>query len=175
MTRMRFGHLILWPAAALLVGLIVGGMLPHRPIDAVATDSNDAFSIATAPLNESVEGLYTLDNLTGNLMVTVVGRRGDFVGLYRHNVMNDLQIDPAKKPRFLMVPGGIQIQQGATAAVRMQPGLSVIYVAEITTGRAAAYVTYWDANAWKAGGQVNMTLQLVGRMPIRQVVARPGT
>ena len=173
MTRLRYGGWVLWPAAALLLGLIAGSMLPHSPLHTMATDSNDTFSIATAPLSENVEGLYLLDNLTGNLTVTVLGRRGDFVGAYRHNVMTDLMIDPAKKPRFLMVPGGIQIQAGATAAVRMQPGYSVIYIAEVTTGRAAAYMTYWDTNAWKAGGQVNITLKLVGRAPIRQVIGQP--
>ncbi len=174
MSRFRFGRGIVWPAAALLLGLLAGGMLPHSPLHAVATDSNDAFTITTAPLNEEIEGLYLLDNLTGNLTVTVVGRKGQFVGVYRHNVLRDLQIAADKKPRFLMVPGGIRLQQGATAAVRMQPGYSVIYVVEITTGRAVAYMTYWDVNSWKAGTQVNISLQLIGAMPVRMVTPQPG-
>ena len=70
MRRLRHDHPVLLPAVTLLVGLAVGSMLPHSPLHAVATDSNDAFIIATGPLAQDVEGLYLLDCLTGNLMLT---------------------------------------------------------------------------------------------------------
>jgi len=170
-----YGRPVLWPAAALLVGLAVGSMLPHSPLHAVSTDSNDAFIIATGPLDQEVEGLYLLDCLTGNLMVTVPTRMGNgFAGGFRYNILNDFRVDPAKKPRFLMVTGSINLAVGAGAGQQMFPGISLLYIAEITTGRSVVYGTFWDRNAWKAGRPVNMALRPLANMPIRQMVAAPG-
>ena len=85
----------------------------------------------------------------------------------------DLQIAADKKPRFLMVAGGMVIQQGITGGMR--PAHSLIYVVEITTGQAVAYLTQWNSTAWKSGGQVVMTLVPVDKAMIRQVISQPGT
>jgi hypothetical protein len=171
----RFGRSVLWPAAALLVGLAIGSMMPHSPLHGMATDSNDAFIIATGPLDQEVEGLYLLDCLTGNLMVTVPTRVGNgFAGGFRYNILADFQVNPAQKPRFLMVTGGINLALGTGAGTQAFPANALVYIAEITTGRAVVYGTFWDRNAWRAGRPVNMVLRPLANMPIRQVAAGQG-
>jgi len=175
MKRTWSGRSVLWPAAALLVGLAVGSMLPHTPLHAVATDSNDAFIIATGPLDQEVEGLYLLDCLTGNLTVTVPTRVGNgFAGWFRYNILNDFQVNPAQKPRFLMVTGGVNLAVGTGAGTQLFPAVSLVYIAEITTGRAVVYGTFWDRNAWRAGRPVNMVLRPLAKMPLRQAAGPPG-
>jgi len=175
MKRTWFGRSVLWPAAALLLGLAAGSMLPHSPLHAVATDSNDAFIIATGPLDENVEGLYLLDCLTGNLMVTVPTRVGNgFAGGFRYNILADFNVNPAQKPRFLMVTGGINLAVPTGAGNQAFPGMTMLYIAEITTGRAVVYGTFWEKNNWRAGRAVQMALRPLANMPIRQVVAPPG-
>jgi hypothetical protein len=60
--------------------------------------------------------------------------------MFRANVLNDLGVDPAKKPKYLMTTGAINFPRGATAA---RPGNSVVYVLETTTGNYAAYGIPW--------------------------------
>ena len=52
------------------------------------------------------EAVYFLDFLTGNLSAVVLGRQGNgFTAFYQYNVLNDLGVDPARNPRFMMVTG----------------------------------------------------------------------
>ncbi len=102
---------ILLPALTLLIGLCLGGYLPHTPLHAVATDRTETYIIATGLLDSDVEAVFVLDCLTGDLLAAVLGKTtGGFTGLFRYNVLKDLQVDPNKNPHFLMVSGLVELR-----------------------------------------------------------------
>ncbi len=138
-----------WLVIGLIAGLVIGGFWPDSPLHAVATDRNDTFAMATGPLDDDIEAVFFLDFLTGDLRVAVLNRMGAFTIFYEHNVMQDLQVNPAKKPRFLMTTGMATLQRRGAA---MQMGRSVVYVAEVTTGNVAAYGVPWS-NAARNGNR----------------------
>ncbi len=55
------------PLMTLLIGIVLGGFLPHIPLHAVATDRGETYIIATGLLDTDVEAVYFLDCLTGDL------------------------------------------------------------------------------------------------------------
>ncbi len=160
----------LWLAVGLVAGLSLGGVLPEVPLHAVATNSNDTFAIATGPLDQEVEAVFFLDHLTGNLNAFVLNKLGAFNAFFNRNVLGDLQVNPAQNPRFLMVTGVANLQRTGAA---MQPGQSICYVAEITTGRVAAYAVPWNAAMRNRTAPMQTGLLLLGVMPFR-ATAGPG-
>lgn len=130
-----------WLLVGLIAGLILGGFWPHTPLHAVATDRNDTFAIATGPLDDEVEAVFFLDFLTGNLRAVALNKFGQFNAFYEYNVLKDLGVTPAKNPRFLMVTGIASLQR---VGPNIQPGRSIVYVAEVTTGNMVAYYLPWN-------------------------------
>ena len=65
-----------WLAGGALAGLIVGmnlsGLWPSIPLHATATQGLDKFAIATGLVDDSVEAIYFLDFLTGDLSAAVI-------------------------------------------------------------------------------------------------------
>ena len=166
MRRAFFRGRYVWPVVTLLIGLVLGGLWPQTPLHTASTDSSETFAIATGSLDGSMEAVYFLDFLTGNLTAAVLARQpGSFGAIYQCNVMNDLGVDPSKNPKFLMVTGIADLSRGTTGQV--QPSTSVVYVAEITTGKLAAYGIPWNRTAWTAGRPQMDALRLVGAMPLR--------
>src|SRR5947208_3656435 len=115
-------------AAGLAIGLAIGGGVAigvlvgqHSPgatnlpgladmhLKAMASHGSDTFAIATGPIDNDVEGLFTLDFLTGDLTCFVINpRNGLFGGMFKANVANVLKVERGKKPSYLMVTGTIQ-------------------------------------------------------------------
>ncbi|MGW8258260.1 MAG: hypothetical protein ACWGMZ_12295 [Thermoguttaceae bacterium] len=159
--RRRF----LLPVLCLLLGLCLGGVLPHTPLHAVATDRSESYLIATGLLDSDVEAVFLLDCLTGDLTAAVLGKNtGGFTSLFRYNVLKDLQVDQSKNPHFLMVTGLVDLRGGYR---NNYGGASVVYVAETTGGRIAAYAVPWDRARWNSHVPVQDMLRLVGIMPVR--------
>ena len=155
-----------WLAVGLIGGLILGGFWPHTPLHAVATDRYDTFAIATGPLDEEVEAIFFLDFLTGDLRAAVLSKQGVFNAFFEYNnVFGDLGVNPAKNPRFLMVTGMARMQRGGA---RISPGNAVVYVAEITTGKVAAYAVPWNAALRNANVPIRQPL-----MPLSVARFRP--
>ncbi len=166
----------IWLAIGLLLGVIMGGLWPDRPLHAVATDRADSFAMATGPVDEDVEAVYFLDFATGTLRAAVLSNQQPrFQALYQANVNIDLaqyvrmrnaglaqmnaqrrkkglpplpQADMPAAPSYMMVTGMADIRRGAAA--RMRPALSSVYVAETTTGILLAYIIPWDPGAHAA-------------------------
>src|SRR5829696_5803968 len=110
-------------AAGMALGLAIGGALAAGVVD------------------DEVEGLYTLDFLTGDLQCYVVNpRNGALGGWFKTNVAKDLPPEGSKKPNYLLVTGTIQVQ-GASGNQR--PAGSLCYVVDGNTGNAAAYSFPW--------------------------------
>ena len=156
----------LW--AGLGVGLVTGMLFavcwPNVPLHAVSTDRTDGFAIATGYCDESVEAVYFLDFVTGELTAAVVSRQnGRFNAFYTHNVFADLGINPGKPPRFLLTTGTADLRRsgGKTTALSR----SLVYVAELQSGNVAAYAIPWSSSAWNAGQTLSgdFTLLSVGR------------
>lgn len=109
----------------------LAAMFGERSLHASTAATGETFAMATGPIDSEVEGLYMLDFLTGDLQCVVLNyRSARFAALFRANVLADLGVEPAKKPKYLMTTGAINFPRGATAA---RPGNSVVYVLETAT------------------------------------------
>ena len=96
--------------------------------------SNGSFAMATCGVDEDVEGLVTLDFLTGELQCVVPNRRtGKVTGLFKTNVTSELGV--AQNAQYLMATGRMNTPgQGAN---------SVIYVMDTTSGKFVSYGIPW--------------------------------
>ncbi len=134
----------------LTIGAYVAGSGSSSPIlaenpfgpkfaHASATDRYENFAIATGQLDNDIEAVYFLDFLTGDLKAAALSlQTGKFNSFYEYNVLKDLEVDATKNPRYLMVTGVVNLRrQGG----QLQPSTSVVYVAELTSGKVAAYMT----------------------------------
>jgi len=134
----------------LTIGAYVAGSGSSSPIlaenpfgpkfaHASATDRYENFAIATGRLDNDIEAVYFLDFLTGDLKAAALSlQTGKFNSFYEYNVLKDLEVDATKNPRYLMVTGVVNLRrQGG----QLQPSTSVVYVAELTSGKVAAYMT----------------------------------
>jgi hypothetical protein len=132
-----------WPPrdAAGLPVEVLARWLQEKPLHASTAAVGESFAMATGAIDQDVEGLYLLDFLTGDLQCVVLNfRTARFNAVFRTNVLNDLGIDPSKKPQYLMTTGAINFPRGASVA---RPGNSVVYVLETNTGNFAAYGLPW--------------------------------
>jgi hypothetical protein len=104
--------------------------------------------MASGVIDEDIEGLFTLDYLTGELQCWVLYTRAPnpaFGGVFKHNVLQDLGVQQGKgKPNYVMVTGQANFQRGAGA---MAPAGTVVYVADGNTGNFAAYTIFWNRTA----------------------------
>jgi len=109
---------------------------------ATATNSNEALIICTGDIDTGIEGVFTLDPLTGELQGAVLDpRKAKFVARWKYpSVAKDFEA--AKNPKFLMVTGLGEIRQGPSA----RAAHCVLYVAEVTSGRVVAYGIPWDSS-----------------------------
>jgi hypothetical protein len=108
---------------------------------ATATNSQESLIVATGEIDTSIEAIYTLDTLTGELRGRVLSpAQGRFTIRFGYpNVAKDFE--GVKNPKFLMVTGVAEMRQGYRGGKLAR---SVIYVAEATSGKVVAYGAPWD-------------------------------
>ena len=95
------------------------------------------------------EGIFFLDFLTGDLQCAVLYKNGLWGASFVANVFPDLGINQGtKKPNFLMVTGAWEGLRGGGGG---QPGRSVVYVVDSTTGSFAVYGVPWNRQAEATG------------------------
>jgi hypothetical protein len=154
------------PAAALVVGVLMGGFLPQTPIHATATDRTETFLVASGFLDNNLEAVFLFDCLTGDLMATALQKPPlGFGGVWRYNnVLSDLGVDLTKNPKFLMVTGMADME-GGTASSYL--GYSAVYIIELTSGKIAAYGVPFKRSLWNTRRPVESQLVLVGKIPFR--------
>jgi hypothetical protein len=161
----RFGILIAAGiAAAFIVGLLSADCWPSVPVHAVATDRTDNFAMATGYCDEQVEAVYFLDFLTGDLSAAVVSKQtGRFNAFYTYNVTGDLGVAPGRAPRYLLTTGTADLRRSGGKTQSLSRAL--VYVAELNSGKVAAYAIPWSSSAWNAGQTLRgqFTLLDVGR------------
>lgn len=147
-----------YPGMIVVLGMIVGSLLTGIlvrssvspaleigcPINVhAATSANsEGFSVSTGQIDENIEGLFLLDEVTGDLTCHVISTfTGQFFARMQHNVLGDLEIDDDKNTRLLMVTGlwNFRNQTG-----QLRPSKSIVYVVDSTTGNFAAYTVPWS-------------------------------
>jgi hypothetical protein len=166
---------------ALTLGVLVGQRqqgsanllgLEELKLKAAASHGADTFAIATGPVDEEIEGLYTLDFVTGDLQCFVLNSRtGAMAGRFMINV-NDPKIFGAKrgkKPNFLVTTGLFSAGASSGGA---KPAASVCYVVDANTGDVAAFSFPWSRSVTTSGGVQGMPMVLVGKWPARSVDLR---
>jgi len=137
----------------LLAGLLVGGFHDwssqeraslETPIFAVASHGGESFALASGPIDDEMEGIFTLDFLTGDLKCRVLNSRsGKFAASFDHNVMADLEVKRGKKPDFVIMTGVANFLRGGGSS---RPSRSVLYVADCNSGNVVAYSLSWNRN-----------------------------
>lgn len=119
------------------------------PLRASTAASSETMAMATGRVDEQVEGLYTLDFLTGDLNCFVMNpRAGKFVGWFKVNVTTQLPVERGKKPQYVLATGSWDSIGGSS---NQRPAGSVVYVADANTGMFAAYTFPWVKGAASAG------------------------
>jgi hypothetical protein len=171
-------------AAGLLLGLMIGGAmgvlfskrspklaasagLKDLQLKAMASHGTDTFAIATGPIDDNIEGLFTLDFLTGDLQCFVINPRNMSVGgIFRSNVANHLGVERGKKPNYLMTTGTLNVSGGARMAA------SICYVVDANTGAVAAFGFPWAKAMTTAGAPQAAEMTVLGKWKARSVELR---
>jgi hypothetical protein len=170
MRTRRIGYAGVCLAGGVAIGLAIGMLWPQTPLHAVATDRVDNFALATGPLDDDTEALFYLDFLSGELKATALSPiTRKFFASYNANVVNDLGVDVRNNPQYLMVTGNSVFRRGAG---NVQPGNSVVYVAELTSGKVAAYAVPWSQVYATAGRPIHTKLILLDVFPMRVALAQ---
>jgi hypothetical protein len=163
-----------WLVAGVLSGALLAGLLPHAPLHAVATDRQENFGICTGHVDQGIEAVFFLDFLTGDLKGTVISpQSGKFFGLYHTNILQDLQVDVTKNPKYVMVTGDLQLRRfGAGAGAGVQPGECAVYIADSSTGKCACYAMPWNVAMANGNQPFNFPFVLLDIIPFRTTAIR---
>ena len=144
--------------------------MPQIPLHA-ASHGSEGFAMATGNINEDVDGLYTLDYLTGDLHCWVFNPRTmDFRGLFSTNVQGDLGFEKGKKPNYAMVTGLVSWVGGTAGPAR--PANALVYVADCNSGNFAAYGLFINKSASTVGIAQKDALRKVAFGKGRQIAER---
>jgi hypothetical protein len=184
MRRMKAWGLL---ATGLVLGLALGGAmtlgvllgqrhpaadmpsLAELQLKAAATHGGETFAMATGSIDEDVEGLFTLDYLTGDLQCFVINpRNGGVGGWFQTNVANIFS-EKGKKPSYLLATGTINVAGGYGGG---RPANSLCYVADANSGEIAAFTFPWVKAATSAGVAQASPMRLVKMWKARQDVVR---
>lgn len=182
-------HQLRWPRraffmAGLVVGLVfgigllvgfLGGQIGQQsewtlgsweiPVSATASVSSNTIAAATGPIDDRVEGLFTLDSLSGRLQCAILythgPRQNRFGAVYEANVFEDMSVDGAKKPNYLLLTGFAQLTRGRGNSGNMQPATCVAYVVDGNTGKFAVYGVPWSPSLVSRGTTQGGALKLL--------------
>jgi hypothetical protein len=170
----RFPRRAMGTIAAMIVGLMLGALAPQAPLHAVATNSNEQFALATGSLDDVTEAVYCLDFATGELRAAVISpvtRR--FSAFFHANVAADLGVDGGRNPKYLIVTGSSLFRPNAGT---LQPSTSVVYVAELTSGKMVAYNVPWSPAFANAALRISKPMNQLDVVPFRTaaVASAPG-
>lgn len=140
--------------------------LEELKLKAAASHGTDTFAIATGPVDEETEGLFTLDFVTGDLQCFVIGRQGAVAARFYWNV-NDGKTFGAKrgkKPNYLLTTGAFTSSPSAGGKFAN----TLCYVVDANSGEVAAFGFPWNKSQVNAGG----ALQPMAMVPIQKWATR---
>lgn len=132
--------------------------------DASAIGKN--MSIATGWITDSVEGVFVLDHLTGNLQCWVMNTRsGDIGAIYRTNVATALGLQTGAEADYVMATGRFDMTHFRKGPLRYAD--CICYVGESNSGKIVGYSFAYDATTGARGEAQGGELELVATFPIR--------
>lgn len=109
-------------------------------------------SLATGAVDTTVEGLFVLDHLTGNLECWVLNtRNGRVAARYRTNVIERLGTEKSGDADYVLVTGRFVFEGGVQENLR--PGRSICYVADGNSGKVVGYGLRFNRQAMLQGDQ----------------------
>ena len=160
---------VVWAGIGLVVGLLLAtGLWPQTPLHAVATDRCESFAISTGYCDDSIEAVWFLDFVTGDLRAVVLSKQsGTFNAFFSRNITADLAVDASKSPRFVIASGAADLRR--TGGTRVATSRSILYVAEGTSGIVAAYSIPWSSAAWTSGQRQAGQILLLDKTRFRNV------
>jgi hypothetical protein len=165
----RAAYLISGVVIGLILGLNIQGLWPNIPLHATATHGIDKFAIATGLVDESVEALYFLDFLTGDLRAAVINQKnGLFNSFFTRNIATDFG-GAGRNSGYLLVTGFADIPRGTA---NFQYSKSIVYVAEASTAQVAAYTIPWNSSMQAAGKTQYGEFQRLDVKPFRTAFVR---
>lgn len=130
-----------------------GFSLPPGFIAATSTDGSESFTIATGRVTGDAEGLFVLDHETGLLQCFVMYPKSmKFGAQFTANVGDALAGRGEKGAHYVLVTGDVNFR-GTTR--NMQPGGTVCYVLDTTSGNLVAYGMPFDHTMMTAGRPQN--------------------
>jgi hypothetical protein len=141
-------------SVALFTGWYLGSQharpaLPAELIKATAGYGTENFAMCTGYINDDIEGIFTLDYLTGELQCWVLSPRGGgWLARYKRNVAADLEVEAGKKPSFVLCTGAASFPANVGG---VRPSRCVVYVADANTGKFGCYVVPLVQGALAAG------------------------
>lgn len=144
MNEIKNKQRFLWLATGMIAGIAIASIWPHEPALGVSNDRSKSIGLATVPVivTEDREGIAVINYRTGRLVGAVLNNQtGIFnAGFYR-NLENDFQA--GRNAEYNMVGGKCLLpNQG-----RMMMASGVIYVAELRSGKVAAYGLPYDVSS----------------------------
>ena len=157
-----------WLVTGVVIGLVLGGLVPPMPLHGSASQNVEGFSICTGELESGFEGIYYLDYQTGDLSGAFLHpRTGKFINLYKYNILKDFA--DAKSPKFLMVSGSSPMifPQG-----NIRPSVGIVYIVEVTSGIVCAYTAPYATNRESIPTPTNELMRLVDKGKFRSQAIR---
>ncbi len=167
--RSRSAYLGFGLVIGLIIGLNLEGLWPSVPLHAAATHGIDKFAIATGLVDNSVEALYFLDFITGDMRAAVINpKTGKFNSFYTRNIAADFG-GSGRNSGYLLVTGSVNMPRGAN---NYQYANSIVYVAEASSGVVAAYTIPWNSTMHAAGKRQMGEFQRIDVQPFRTAFVR---
>lgn len=124
--------------------------MPPIQLNAATGARTKSMSMATGLIDGNVEGLWILDHVTGNLQCWVLSPRTGLVsGIYRANVSEELGGGKAGESEYMMATGTFLFDGGKVGNVN--PGQSICYIADASTGNVVGYGLIYDKQAINRG------------------------
>lgn len=127
-----------WLSLGVLIGVVLSTLWPHEPAIASMVDRDDKFTLSTAQVElvNPLEGVFVTDLVSGTIRGAVLHRQAAKFNIFYYRDLNrDFKIPSDRQARYAVVNGQVQVSSRPGA----QFGASVLYVAELTTGRLNAY------------------------------------
>ena len=163
MENKNSGNRTVWLITGVLAGLCISYFAPHEPAMAASTDRNNKFAMTTCYVSPDLEAVFILDFLTGRLTGAVMNRQGSqFVAAYTRNVAQDFEVEEGTE--YAISCGRAQIQGRAGN----QYGDSIIYIAELTSGKVAAYAVPYKLYNRRIPNPMNLIR--IDQFPFREAI-----
>lgn len=131
-----------------------------------ATSMGKSISIATGMIDDSVEGVFVLDHLTGNLVCWIMNSRsGDIGGVFQTNVTAALGIQGKADPDFVIATGKFDFTNFRKGNLKYAG--CICYVGESSSGKILGFSFSYDPSSGARGALQTGELDLITTIPFR--------